>query len=334
MTGLYRTLLATLRAGFCLGVAACCCNLYEGRTLELFPGVDGTSVECRSAADCPRDRAFCAGGGCRQCLIDTDCGRGKPACVGNACVECRSAGDCASNQSCNSVLSSCALTCGAPSDCAGQPASRCSSELDLCVQCLSDVDCTEPPKPACESGGRCVECRDDGHCPPERPSCNSATRECVECVDSSDCAGRVCDTREARCVDCLEDADCDGGTCERGRCRVPCAGAADCDPMRPVCDSASGLCVECSAGEDCGDPRRRACNLDRQCVECTSDADCNAPGKPACIIARQRCGECTRDEHCLETMHCDLPAARCAPLPGPGPGPSPGPDPMPDDSAP
>lgn len=315
--GARRALLGVVRAAIALGACAVACNLYEGRTLELFSDVDDAGAECRSSRDCPRERAFCARGECMQCLVDNDCDRRSPACVGNVCVQCRAAGDCASNQSCNTLLSECALTCSEPSGCAGQAEAICSSELDVCVQCLDDADCREPRNPACDRGGRCVECVADAHCPPDKPSCQLATRRCVECVDTSQCAGRVCDAVDSRCVDCLSDADCGEGSCEldRRRCRTPCAGPDDCDSRKPLCDMSTGLCIECLADDACVEPMRPACSVDRACVECTSDAHCSTPGRPACIAATQRCGECTSDEHCVDTRHCDLPSARCAPTP-------------------
>ena len=132
---------ALARGALLLGAGAWCCNLYEGRTLEFFPEPGAAGAECQASTQCPRERAFCAGGACRECLVDEDCSRGKPACVGNVCVECRAASDCPNGQACNAVLSACAFACVEPSDCAGQPTSRCSSELDLCVQCLGDDDC-------------------------------------------------------------------------------------------------------------------------------------------------------------------------------------------------
>lgn len=308
---------AAARAGLMLGGALWCCNLYEGRTFEFFPEGASESTECRDSAQCPRERAFCAGGVCRECLIDADCGPERPACVGNACVECRSASDCPPGRACNPVLSTCALVCDEPSDCAGQAASRCSGELDVCVQCLLDADC-DPRNPACDSGGRCVECTADRHCRPDRPSCDVSSRRCVECLDSSQCGGRVCDPRELRCVECLDAADCGSGSCdvERRRCLEPCAGAADCDPRRPVCDAASSSCVQCTARADCTDPRRPACTPEHECVECLADADCAQPDRPACIQATRRCGQCTSDEHCSAGQRCELAAARCVPAPG------------------
>jgi Cys-rich repeat protein len=316
--GRARAAWSAARGGFVLGLCVWCCSLYEGRTLEFFPE-RAQGVECTSSSQCPRDQT-CVGGACRECLVDADCGRDRPACVGNVCVECRTAGDCPSGQSCNPVLSTCSFSCDDASDCAGQPLSRCSGELDLCVQCLDDSDCSEPRAPACASGGGCVECSEDDDCPPDRPSCETASQRCVECLDAGQCDGRACDPRDHRCVECVSDADCGAGSCdlERRRCREACAGPEGCDdPKRPICDAVTASCIECNTREDCSEARRPACTPEHECVECLSDEDCSAPEKPACLMASKRCGQCSRDSHCGPDRRCDLPSARCVPRPGP-----------------
>jgi hypothetical protein len=151
------------------------CNLYEGRSLDLFSPARELLVECREPSDCERDRPYCAGGSCVRCLIDADCDRRHPACVGNACVECRSAEDCPADQACNSVLNSCAPACSEQGTCAGPELGSCSLELGVCVQCAADADCREPRNPRCGRGGRCGSCRDDQSCaadagaPPPEP---------------------------------------------------------------------------------------------------------------------------------------------------------------------
>jgi hypothetical protein len=155
------------------------CNLYEGRSLDLFPPAGDVLVECRVSSDCVKDRPYCAGGSCVRCLLDANCDRRHPACVGNACVECRSADNCAAGQACNSVLNTCAPECSEQNACAGPETAHCSLELGVCVQCASDGDCREPKNSVCGRGGRCVDCREDGSCavdagapepPPDRMS--------------------------------------------------------------------------------------------------------------------------------------------------------------------
>jgi hypothetical protein len=140
------------------------CNLYEGRSLDLFPPVGDVLVECRVSSDCARDRPYCASGSCVRCLLDANCDRRHPACVGNACVECRSADNCAAGQACNSVLNSCAPECSEQEACSGPETSHCSLELGVCVQCAADADCREPKNSVCGRGGRCVDCRENGSC--------------------------------------------------------------------------------------------------------------------------------------------------------------------------
>lgn len=284
-----------LGASVVIGVAGAgpTCNVYEGRSLDLFPA-PVAEVECRSASQCPRERPICSGG---------------------ACVECSSSDHCGVNQRCNTVLNECALACVEASDCAGQAAARCSAELDLCVECLADGDCMARA-PECGAGGACVECVSGAFCPENRPVCEPERQRCVECMSSADCSGLVCDEGDFRCVDCLRDADCaPTGTCdvERRRCRIPCSGPDDCEPMKPLCDEGSGLCIQCLSDANCADPKRPACDLERQCVECTRDDHCPLAERNHCLAATQRCGECSRPEHCPEGSMCDLREARCAP---------------------
>jgi hypothetical protein len=178
------------------------CNLYEGRSLDLFqPAVDLAS-ECRESKDCPPGRKFCARNSCVQCLLDADCDRRHPACVGNVCVECRARKDCDSGQNCNSVLELCAPACTAGSECSGPELPRCSSELDLCVQCLEDADCAGRKEPVCGRGGRCVGCRSNADCSPDagKPSCDLASQRC-ECTSGASCEpAQRCDAGPPLCT--------------------------------------------------------------------------------------------------------------------------------------
>lgn len=201
---------AALLVALGVGQSVTRCNLYEGRSLDLFPASADLSVECRDYQDCPRERAHCARGSCVQCLLDADCDRRHPACVGNTCVECRSARDCDAGQSCNSVLELCAPACVLEGDCAGPEAPRCSRELALCVQCVADVDCKQPKDPVCGPGGRCVGCRSDSDCAADanKPVCLAETRRCAECRSDAECATtQTCDVPAARCTPALEKPD-------------------------------------------------------------------------------------------------------------------------------
>lgn len=299
------------------------CEIYEGRSIDLFADSD-LALECREPIECPRERALCSRGGCVECLSSADCPGGKPTCDEGRCVECTQASHCASTENCNTALSTCALRCSEPSDCAGQAAVLCSADLALCIECRLDADCTEPRAPACDRGGRCVECTQASHCPEDKPACNLWAARCVECTSDTDCDGRVCDGRDNRCVECKVDQDCPGGSCDGASrsCRFPCTAPGDCDLRHPQCDADTGLCVECLSESDCSDPRKPVCRADRRCAECSGDADCTEPGKPACVAATGKCAECTRPEQCAAGASCDLEAARCVPMmPAPTPGP-------------
>lgn len=63
---------------------------------------------------------------------------------------------------------------------------HCNLELQQCVQCTIDGDCSARANaPYCEGFG-CVQCRDDDDCGSDR-MCRSGA--CVECVVDEDCGG-------------------------------------------------------------------------------------------------------------------------------------------------
>jgi len=179
------------------------CNLYEGRSLDLFPTELDLSVECRDSQDCPKDRKLCAGGTCVECLLDSHCDPRHPACLGNACVECRANAGCGPGQTCNSVLNVCASSCTLDDQCTGPATPRCSGELDLCVQCVEDADCKGPGGEVCDRGGRCVGCRSDADCSPDagRPACLPSTQRCEQCNGDEQCApDQSCELPAGRCA--------------------------------------------------------------------------------------------------------------------------------------
>jgi hypothetical protein len=146
-------------------LALCRCDLYEGRSLDLFAPEPAGLVECRDESACSRERPYCTGGNCVQCLVDANCDRGHPACVDNACVECRSADNCGPRRACNTALGVCAPSCNGTSDCTGPATPLCSNVLAVCLQCIQDEDCRDRAKPVCGRGGQCVACAADASCP-------------------------------------------------------------------------------------------------------------------------------------------------------------------------
>jgi hypothetical protein len=60
-----------------------------------------------------------------------------------------------------------------------------------------------------------------------------------------------------------------------------CTASTECAPPLPVCDLATGTCVECLVGAECTDPARPACGADHTCRPCTDDTEC---GSEVCLL--------------------------------------------------
>jgi hypothetical protein len=58
------------------------------------------------------------------------------------------------------------MGCATDMDCQG-PKSRCDIAAAQCVECSSELDCTDPMRPFCEQdAAKCVECTNDSVCGP------------------------------------------------------------------------------------------------------------------------------------------------------------------------
>jgi hypothetical protein len=113
------------------------------------------------------------------------------------------------------------------------------------------------------------------------------------------------------------DAGSDAGDASAATCET--SGCAD--PMRPLCDSSSGDCVECLGAPDCSvateplcaagactgcitdtacmrDTGRARCRSDGACVTCLAATDC-PPATPFCT-AEGTCAECRTDAECTD----------------------------------
>jgi len=86
-------------------------------------------------------------------------------------------------------------------------------------------------------------------------------------------------------------------------CASPCL--ETCEGPTPVCDEASGNCVECVESNDC---TGGVC-LNNTCVECANNADC-ASG--ACDIPNNTCVECLSNLNCPGGV-CDVISKTCTP---------------------
>jgi hypothetical protein len=299
--------------------AALAVACYEGRSLDLFPTSSGANpLACSAATGCPPERSFCVLGSCVECTSNTDCdGRNKRACASGVCVTCVDDEQCAAGQACNRGADRCVPRCTSPAECVGTPEARCNTELGYCVECAASADCQAPDKRACDSrSGRCVACNQDVDCDVMAPACDTLRQVCVECTENEHCDGLTCDPERRRCVECSQQEQCPpGARCDvmAGRCISNCGADAECDPKHPHCLVAEGRCAECIDNTDCQEPQRPACDATGRCVGCLVDANCTEPGKPACVTARFQCAQCTRDEHCMGGMRCDLRRAACMP---------------------
>lgn len=209
-----RVVCAFIAASSLALVLASACG-YEGRSLDLFPSVtlDGEVSRCSSAVDClDPERGLCVEGLCIECLSDAQCRRNRPACLAGVCVTCTGPEHCPVANVCNVAAQRCAPACGDAAACSGQTAT-CDVRQGFCVECVSDVDCPEPGRPACDQpAGQCVECTGAEHCTGARARCDLSRHQCVECNAGADCA--------------------DGGSCDAmGRCQPGCMS----DPMNVAC---------------------------------------------------------------------------------------------------
>lgn len=80
-----------------------------------------------------------------------------------------------------------------------------------------------------------------------------------------------------------------------GMC-VQCLSMSDCGGSTPECDTTTGQCVECLDAGDCGGVTP-VC-LSGECVQCAGGADCDATN-PVCESPAQVCGDCTTRVQCF-----------------------------------
>jgi len=111
--------------------------------------------------------------------------------------------------------------CDATSQCVPAHHPYCHPELNVCVECVGDVNCSG--KVCDRARGRCSECVLDGDCAGESPYCDRERGVCVQCLSDGNCAGHGsaprCDTVSGRCAQCVGSADCAAGQeCRQNVC--------------------------------------------------------------------------------------------------------------------
>ncbi|MDF1562305.1 MAG: hypothetical protein P1V51_04635 [Deltaproteobacteria bacterium] len=200
----------------------------------------------------------------------------------------------------------------------------CDTILDQCVGCLEEAHCNTT-LPYCDADGTCVECLGNLNCSdPLLPACDPGQRICVGCIEGNDCHGDTpyCDTARQLCVGCRDAVDCNGNVAGSvcnpldSTC-VECTAASHCsaDPARPVCDTVSFACVQCVVSGDCDGTTGDWCDqgtcawstdggldggLDAGSDGggvCLTDTDCiTDPNGPTCVSGT--CIYCVTDGDC------------------------------------
>jgi hypothetical protein len=216
----------------------------------------GRCVECISdeecnnpvEASCNQDQETPGFHRCQPCTGNAECqaqsfrlSSGASTCrpADGRCVECLAAAECGSFERSACDSSGSCTPCADEIHCshiAGRTLCRVAQPNSpaLCVECLSDSDCTSPSRARCDtSSNTCVPCNADTQCTGKisqtaLPACalfGPRRGQCVQCtgLNASACAGSVCNSalntcpqnlREnqpgtaARCDPCLSDRHC------------------------------------------------------------------------------------------------------------------------------
>jgi uncharacterized repeat protein (TIGR01451 family)/MYXO-CTERM domain-containing protein len=160
--------------------------------------------------------------------------------------------------------------CDADKDC--PPAKpHCDPDKHICGPCVTDADCLDPNKPACQSSGVCGECSatNKNKCnTPAKPECDVAKGVCVFCIPAPDpspaCKGAT-----------------DGPLCVANGGGVFCGCAKDTDcgnqTSGKVCDLAVQKCVDGCRGKN-----GNGCPTEKQCTsKDTTIGKCVVPGPDA-----------------------------------------------------
>jgi len=219
--------------GQCTATAVACPD-------EFCNPADGACVECLVAADCD-DAVFCNGP--ETCGADNACADGAAPCdpatevCREALGEC-SPIECATNADCDNTI-----FCDGPEVCVEQlcldgpdpcaePTPVCDETGGVCVDCLTNADCTAPETCVANVCSAAPPCTTDADCDDAlfcngAETCDLVTLVCVAATDPCD-DGNFCNGVES----CTEDTD----TCGDG--------PDPCDPVTQSCDDVNDVCTE------------------------------------------------------------------------------------------
>ena len=125
---------------------------------------------------------------------------------------------------------------------------------DVCVECMTDEDCTNPEKPVCNANHFCEACPDD------KPIYNFSTKVCELCPDETPI------WHNKTCVECGTNINC------RDASKPVCNTDNVCEACPIITPIYLGdKCVECMGNSDCQDSLKPICNGDNSCEACPND---------------------------------------------------------------
>lgn len=130
-------------------------------------------------------------GRCVECVDNTHCnqvGLGVCDVARHQCVECESSTSCGTGYECVRDAHRCVKSCSSLEECPAGSV-ECDPERHLCEQCEVRADClaSDGTHICIGEAGVCVECISDTECSAPVGHCDRATNHCVECVDSDHC---------------------------------------------------------------------------------------------------------------------------------------------------
>ncbi len=201
-----------------------------GENMTTNPGDPGSTQksECKESKDCESKSTGtqCVGKdpakhcGCtlnEHCTGESKCIKHNPKTDTKVCVV-----PCAKNQDCSRETAG--ARDGGPSQKSDPSGLKCNPTTKLCVECLTNADCTSLSAQKCESTqGKCVECLTQSDCVGD--SVVSGSKCILEdfrcgCENNSDCTkalgGKICLGTDARKMcGCSKPVDCpEGKTCQ------------------------------------------------------------------------------------------------------------------------
>jgi hypothetical protein len=258
-------------------------------------------------------------GDCVECLADSTCQNPSfPLCYKNSCQQCLAGA--------SSGPGSCEDNAGRPV-CAEQGLNRGS-----CVECESNLQCSEPNRVCNQESNSCVQCVVDTDCynligqpscdPQLDPRCSlkcNGVGVCEQCGSDQDCAS--CPPYQV-CAPLFQEEEAPATTARRRllshnaisrlSCRQCADANLDCSGTRNLCNF--GECVQCIDAGDCPavapfcdsgscspcPDGTTSCQLRSPESLCSEDTDCDSTLVPYCSgFDGVSCVECTQDSDCL-----------------------------------